>query len=162
MCFYLHFIFIKISSWSHLLLEWFCSLVKLQGLQCPYWNLPIRNLINHENKGQVIFRTGKLSFSRERLIPLYILWRRKDQPTDREVLLKWSGEHTLICRRAASGGDGRGGEQPITLGKINRIGIHRRRHPQNKTYLFILVCALSVLPSVIKEKWFDFAIISIS
>ena len=34
MCFYLHFIFIKISSWLLLLLEWFWSLVKLHAFQC--------------------------------------------------------------------------------------------------------------------------------
>ena len=34
--FYLHFIFIKISCWLHLLFEWFWSLVKLHTFRCPH------------------------------------------------------------------------------------------------------------------------------
>ena len=54
MCFYLHFIFIKRSSLLYLLLEWFCSLVKMHVFQCPY------NCLKNRNFESKIWKTVKI------------------------------------------------------------------------------------------------------
>ena len=65
MCFYLHFIFIKISSWLHLLLEWFWSLVKLHVFQCPHNCLKKRKLwIQNLEKVKIRKRLGNFHFKR--------------------------------------------------------------------------------------------------
>ena len=54
MYFYVQFIFVRVISWLHLLLEWFWSLVKLHTFQCSH------NCLTNGNFESKIWKTVKI------------------------------------------------------------------------------------------------------
>ena len=126
MHFYLHSIVIKVSSWLHMLLEWFWSSVKMCAFQWPYngltngtfqfeiWKTVIRDRsenFHFQGSGVGLLEGGqKISFSRGRGLPLWVGFNflggswypfayyeaRRGNPVIGEGLFRWSREHIVI------------------------------------------------------------------
>ena len=137
---FLHFIFIKISSWLHLLLEWFWSLVKLYAFRYPQiWKI-VKIRKRSENfyfqRGVLPYEgvVRKYSFSRGIALLGGLISKEVDTTAyydaGRGNQVMWGvcsggvGSILLYIGGVSSGGGG----SPLH-GRINKIGLHRGSTP---------------------------------